>query len=100
VKSEAVLVARETTNQELIRAVFHPAVLFVGGIYAINWMADKPGGMGQTQAVALEGLLAGVCVASALAPAFPTLITQGGAVASEAMKVLGPAMGALAIMPK
>ena len=92
--TEAVLVAREETNRELIRAVFHPVCLFVGGVYAINWMADRPGGMGQVQAAALEALLAGVCAGSAIAPAFPELVKLGG----DVVKGLLPALGTAALI--
>lgn len=96
-KSDAVRVAQEETNRELIKAVTHPVVLFVGGVYALNWMADKPGGMGQTQAAVLEGLLGIVCVGSALAPAFPSMLAAGGPVATEALKALAPALGTMAL---
>lgn len=95
-KSEAVMVAREQTAREMVKALTHPALLFVGGIYAINWMADKPGGMGQAQAVVLEGLLAAVCAGAAIAPAFPKMMDTS----AEMVKVLTPALGALAVLPK
>lgn len=93
-KSEAVLVAREETNRELIKALAHPVVLFVGGVYALNWMADKPGGMGQAQAAALEVLLAAVCAGSAIAPAFPAMMSASGEIA----KALAPALGTAALL--
>jgi hypothetical protein len=95
-KSEAVRIAQEETNRELIRAVLHPVVLFVGGVYAINWMADKPGGMSQAQAVALEALLGAVCAGAVLAPAVPAMLGT----ANELTRALGPALSALALIPK
>ena len=92
--SDAVKLAREETNRELVKSLTHPALLFVGGVYAINWMADRPGGMGQAQAAALEALLAGVCAGSAIAPAFPELVKLGG----DVVKGLLPALGTAALI--
>lgn len=97
-KSEAVRIAQEETSREVIKAITHPVVLFIGGVYAINWMADRPGGMGQAQGFVLDGILAAVCLGSALAPAFPGMLAAGGPVATEALKALAPALGTMALV--
>ena len=93
-KSEAVLVAREETNREMVKALTHPALLFVAGVYVIDWMTNKPGGAGQTQAGVLEALLAAVCAGAAIAPAFPSMLSSS----KEMVKALSPGLGALALV--